>query len=463
MKWVKFLKNYDTHKEGDLLQVEDDLFTKLIELKIAEETTSPESETVKEVVSQLNKQIQDSIQAGIDQCMKDLGSNLKLKLPAIPRDADEEGRGGFKNQNEFVVSLINASRPTNPIVDKRLKHVHDSELSKAPSGLNTRDDVDGGYLIPETFAAGIWERITETQTLMSRCDNRQTSGNNLKINAFDENSRKDGYRDGGVLAYWTGEAESYTSSQPRWRRLGMELHKITVLMYATEEEIADAAISIGSVFSNKAAKAIDFKVNEAFIWGTGVGMPQGIMRSTALIEVPIEYNQNADTILHKNINKMYHRMHPSLRSGAIWLVHPNLEEQLEYISFLDAGTSTNSGNTNQIPIYLPPGGLTASPFGTLKGRPVIPFEYMKDFGAKGDIVFANFSQYATLTKTGGGTKQAVSMHVRFLFDELAFKFSFRVDGQSLWPAPLEDYNGTTTRSPFVTLAARDTVSSSSGV
>jgi hypothetical protein len=48
----------------------------------------------------------------------------------------------------------------------------------------------------------------------------------------------------------------------------------------------------------------------------------------------------------------------------------------------------------------------------------------------------------------------MSMHVRFLYDETAFRFVFRMDGQPLWDKPLTPYKGTTTTSTTVTLATR---------
>ena len=261
-----------------------------------------------------------------------------------------------------------------------------------------------------------------------------------------------------MVAYWTAEADQYTSSTIKWGEMELRLNKITALAYATEEEMADASIALAPVFDKRASEAILFKIYEALITGTGAGMPLGILNSHALVTVPLETNQGTQTILHKNINKMYHRLWSPSRKRAVWFVNPNLEEQLEYISF-------NDDATNQRPIYIPPGGLSAAPYGTLKGRPVIPLEYCYDFGQRGDIIFADLSQYVTLRKAGagGGIQSAQSIHVRFLYDETAFKFSYRFDGQPLWSAPKEDYRGTTLRSPFVTLANRSGESSSSGL
>ena len=453
--WVKFLKDYEEYKKDAIVQVDEAVAESLKNLKIAENTDSPESKTITEAIASISGDIQSTVEKGIATGLEKIGKEIKVKIPAIPIDHEEKGKQGFKDFGEFSLAVIRASQPSNAVIDKRL--LFEDAEGKAPSGLNTRDDVDGAILIPETFAAGIWEYVLAVQQILPLTDQRATSGNSLVINAFDENSRKDTYRDGGILAYWLAEAEQFTASQPKWRKMRLELHKLGVLSYVTDEELADSATNLGNVLQRKAARAIDFKINESAIWGTGVGMPEGVMRSNALITQPLEFNQQVNTILHKNINGMYHKMRPELRAGARWYVHPNLEEQLEYITFNDETTAPTN------PIYMPPGGLSTSPYGTLKGRQVIPLEYMRDLGIKGDILFANFGQYVTLTKAGGGIKAATSIHLRFLFEEQAFRFSFRIDGQSLWPAPLEDYNGTTKRSPYVTLADRNEVSQSSGL
>ena len=54
----------------------------------------------------------------------------------------------------------------------------------------------------------------------------------------------------------------------------------------------------------------------------------------------------------------------------------------------------------------------------------------------------------------GGVSQASSMHVRFINDEMTFRFIFRVDGQPAWNKPVTPFKGTNTQSPFISLAVR---------
>lgn len=469
--WLKFIKDYEDadgnkFKAGDIYKIESkETYDSLISLKIGEATEKPDEDSIAtKALTKFTENLSELTEKAVTAAVEKIGEGIKDKATTLVKFTDNTNNqktGGFDDLGHFCFDVQKAcAKGRSEISEKLGNYLKSNEEARAkgtPSGLNTRDDVDGGFLVPEQFASEIWDISKQADAILPQTDQRFTSSNNLKINGFEETSRKDGYRDGGVLAYWMAEADQYTPSQTRFQRIGLELHKLGVLTYVTEEEMSDSAMSLGPVLTRKAGNAIRFKVNESFIWGTGVGKPLGVMRSNALVVVPIETNQDQDTILHKNINKMYHRLHPDLRAGASWYVHPNLQEQLEYITFND------DASLNPVPIYMPPGGLTASPYGTLKGRPVIPTEYMKDFGFYGDILFANFSQYASLQKSGGGIKSASSIHVRFLFDEMAFKWMYRIGGQSMWPSTLQDYNGTTERSPFVTLQDRSGESSSSGV
>jgi len=69
-------------------------------------------------------------------------------------------------------------------------------------------------------------------------------------------------------------------------------------------------------------------------------------------------------------------------------------------------------------------------------------------------LFLDLSQYLIVEKTGG-IDASSSIHVRFLYDEQTFKFTFRMDGQPMWNSAVTSYKGNVTRSPFVTLAKRE--------
>jgi HK97 family phage major capsid protein len=108
--------------------------------------------------------------------------------------------------------------------------------------------------------------------------------------------------------------------------------------------------------------------------------------------------------------------------------------------------------TGGSPIYMPPGGLSASPYGTLFGRPMLPIEQASTVGTVGDILLLDPTQYIMGDK--GGMQSASSVHVRFIYDESVYRFTLRTDGQPLWNSALTPAKGSNTLSPFVALATR---------
>jgi HK97 family phage major capsid protein len=185
-----------------------------------------------------------------------------------------------------------------------------------------------------------------------------------------------------------------------------------------------------------------FAVEDAVIEGTGAGQPLGILNAGCLVSVAKETGQAATTIISENIIKMWARLHPSFKKNAVWLINPDVGPQLDHLT-IPAGT----GGVK--PDYIMYG---ADGTWRIKGKPVIEVEYASTLGTVGDIILADFSQYYLATK--GGVQAASSAHVRFLYDEMTFRFSYRVDGQPKFASALTPLKGSNTLAPFVVVATR---------
>jgi len=141
---------------------------------------------------------------------------------------------------------------------------------------------------------------------------------------------------------------------------------------------------------------------------------------------------------------MWARLHPRSWANARWFINVDCLPQLQNLS--------QTVGVGGVPVFLPPGGISASPYGTLYGRPVQPIEYCATLGTVGDIVLADMKGYAT--GTAGGVGQAVSMHLRFDYMQSAFRFNWAVDGQPWLASAITPFKGSNTQSHFVTLATR---------
>lgn len=304
---------------------------------------------------------------------------------------------------------------------------------------------DGGYLIQKDFASELVTRMNEMGQVKSRVRTIGIGPNSdgLRIPAINETSRATGSRWGGVQVYWGAEADSATAKKPQFRIMELELKDLIGLAYVTNRLLQDAS-AVQSVFMQAFSEEMNFMIEDSLINGSGAGMPLGLLNSGATVSVTKETGQAAATIVFENVQKMFARLWARSRANAIWLINQDIEPQLNSMSI-------GVGAAGQ-PAYLPPGGLSVAPYGTLLGRPVIPVEYCATLGTVGDIILADLSQMLAIEK--GGMQADSSIHVRFITNEQTFRFIYRFDAQPIWNSALTPYKGSATQSPFITLATR---------
>ena len=361
--------------------------------------------------------------------------NPKSTVTIVKDEHDKYER--FASFGEQLTAVVQACKPGG-FVDPRLNN-------RAATGLQEAKPSDGGFLVQTDFASRILENVWTSGLVTSRVSRYTLSGNSnsMKMNGLDETSRADGSRAGGIKGYWAGEADEKTSSKPKFRQIEMKLNKLIGLCYATDELLEDAG-ALESVITNGFTKEFDFKITDAIINGTGAGQPLGILSSGCLVSISKETGQAADTVVYDNIVKMWARLMPSSYPNAVWLINQNVLPQLHTMS-MPVGTGG-------VPVYLPAGGASASPYSTLYGRAVLPIEQCQTLGDSGDIILADLSQYMMIDK--GGLKKDVSIHVRFVYDESCFRFVLRTDGQPVLASAITPYKGTDTLSHFVAIEDR---------
>ena len=361
---------------------------------------------------------------------------------------DRESERGFDSLGEQLAAIAHASRPESRYddVDKRLHFLQErggnpnGEVRQ--SGASELIDSDGGYLVQTDFSESIGERVYSTGQVASRVTRTEVgpNANGLTYNTIDETSRANGSRFGGVRAYWTAEAAALTGSKPTFAQQTLTLKKLTALFYATEELLMDQSALAGLV-ERVVPQELAFKLEDSIINGTGSGQPLGILNSPAEVSQAKKSGQAATTVVTDNVEKMWARMWAPSRANAVWFVNQDVEPEL-----------SNMADANGNALYMPPLGLSDTPFSRLFNRPVVPIEYCATLGTVGDIILADMSQYQMITKQG--VRSDSSMHVRYLFDERAFRWMMRCDGQSMWNSALTPFKGSNTQSPFITLATR---------
>lgn len=354
-------------------------------------------------------------------------------VPAQPRSQDQ-GKWGFRSAGEFLAAVVKGSAKGGSI-DPRL-------VANAPTTYGSEGvGADGGFAVPPDFRTAIVAKVMGEDSLLSRTDQMTTSSNSITV---PKDETTPWQPTGGIQAFWESEGGQKPQSKPALGEITVKANKIVSLVPLTDELLEDAP-AMAAYVNRKAPEKIDFKINDAIINGSGVGMPLGILNSPGTVTVSKVSGQDPDTLLFDNIISMWSRMPASARRNAVWLANSDVDGQLMRMAFPGTGTA--------VPTYLPPGGLSATPYASLMGRPVISTEAMPALGDRGDLILADLSQYMSVVKAGG-VRQDVSIHLWFDYDITAFRFVMRVGGQPWWNAPIERNGGQPNRGFFVTLEAR---------
>ena len=377
-------------------------------------------------------------QATLDRTKKSAEPPDKTPINTSEDVKKQEKRDSFASPGEFFQAVMRADDPSGH-VDPRLS-------TRAASGLSESVPSDGGFLVDTEMSSELMKNVWDTGMILPRISKITLTGNKnaMKLNGLDETSRVDGSRAGGIKVYTADEAALKNKSKPSFRQIELNLHKYIGLCYTTDELLDDAS-ALEQVIREGFSAEFDFKLTDHVINGTGAGQALGILNSGCVVSVGKEAGQLADTIMFDNINKMWSRLMASSRPNSIWIINQDCEPQLHTMSV--------AVGTGGVPVYMPAGGASASPYSTLFGRPVVPIEQCQTVGTTGDIMLCDFSQYKAIDK--GSMKGDVSIHVRFIYDESVFRFVYRFDGQPVLASAITPFKGTNTLSHFVKLDSRD--------
>jgi len=135
--------------------------------------------------------------------------------------------------------------------------------------LSVGSDPDGGYLVTPTMSAKIVQAIFETSPIRQIASVETISTDSLEM--IDDHT--------ALSAGWTAEAVDITSdtATPTLAKRNIPTNELYAQPKATQKLVDDAAIDVESWLSNKIADIFGRTQNTAFVAGTGVGQPRGIL------------------------------------------------------------------------------------------------------------------------------------------------------------------------------------------
>jgi len=425
------------------------------------DVTAEEMESVKGFLDEAEKleaqakEIEDKVT--LDARLQAAQTDLKTPRPRIIPDAATPPPGealdvqvgedrfaldpkkNFRDYGEFCHAVADWSKGVRQ--DERLSKI------RAAQGQNTLVGAEGGFLIPTEFINALFKRMIDVLPIMQQCMIIGMNTNSVDLTAVQDKDRSSTtYRHGGVVVYWVQEAGQITRSALKFRMINLKLNDVAALSYATEQQLRYTT-NLGQMLLKTHGEAMSEEINEQIFWGTGSGKPLGCFNSPACVEQAKESGQAADTVVRENVSKIWSVIYSKSKGKGAWYYNGEIYPDLEVME-MPVGTGG-------VPIFIPAGGFSATPFNTIKGRPAYETDHMAALGDAGDIGFADMSDYL-LGMASNSPDTAMSVHLRFDYAETAFRSMFAIDGKPWWDTTLRPRKGATARrvSPWVKLAER---------
>ena len=438
---------------------------KLRELRKLDEPSAEQIETALTEAEDLTKQIDAEVrasalearEAGTGTAPEGLGVNPDTRIEVVDNPIYRGGAAhalGAQLQDILVVgnpqsdpASVNEARSRLDQVEKRTRGIVEKNAKKegraAGTGMHTGVSSDGGFLLQGETSMELMTNGFNNSEVLRRCSNRTlTDSDFVEIIGIDETSRVAGSRGGGVRVYTTSELEAMTSSQTKLKKIRIEPKPLTGMFYASDKMLRNATF-LGQEMRQLFGAEFAYKCQDLVIWGTGQGEPLGIMNAGCKVTVAKTLNQVAKTITTENVLQMESRITNDSSPGLVWLINRDTKPQIAQLTIVSADASTLLYKSYQNL------GVRAA---DLNGIPCITIEQASTLGAEGDIMLVDFSQYITANK--GQINEASSIHVKFEYNQTAFRFNYDFDGQPRWASALTPAKGSNTTSPAVTLAVR---------
>jgi len=365
-------------------------------------------------------------------------TRLETRGPAWRDDPNR----GFSSSREFFRAVLVATE-SGRCDDERLLSLSARRTGyQAAVGSDehgTYSDPYGGFLVPSGFVPTLLQVAGEGDPTAGRTTLLPMEAPTVAIPARVDKDHTSSVT-GGLRVYRRSETQSVTSARMEIEQVKLTATALMGLSYATEELIADSAITFAALLEAGFRTEFSSKILYEKIHGTGAGQMEGVLNAPCIVQQDKEVGQAADTIVYNNVVKMRSRCWGY--QNAIWLYNQDCLPQLATM-ILPAGTGGTPMWQNSAREGEPD---------MLWGRPAFPTEYCPTIGDAGDLLLGNWSQYIEgLYQT---LESAESLHVRFETNERTFRFLMRNDGRCWWRTALTPKKSAKTLSPFVKLQAR---------
>ena len=282
--------------------------------------------------------------------------------------------------------------------------------AKAPDGLQTGVDADGGYLVPPDFVP-VLIRLIESYGI-----GRQ----NVTVLPMNTNEKTFPSLSSGINVYWIDEGGAITEVKPQFGQVKMTTKKLACLIPATSEVLEDSSIALANLFATLVAESMAEEEDRVIFTGdTGNNDPfMGVINEVGVNVVTLADASTLYTDLTSDkVLDMQNAVKRSAQKGAKYWIHRTV---------FDVIRKLKDKNENYIwapPTTGGPGTIWGFPFELVEAMPSVTGTGASDQAGTPFLIFGNLKHVYL-----GDRKKltaANSQHVGFKTDQTFFRFLLR--------------------------------------
>lgn len=288
----------------------------------------------------------------------------------------------------------------------------DSMNVELRNALETGEDSEGGYLVPDEFEHTLVQGLNENGIIRAHAHVITTSSGLHKIPVVASHGS----------AAWIDEEGAYTESDEVFGQVQLDAHKVGTLIKVSEELLNDSAFDLESYISSEFSRRIGDKEEEAFLVGNGTSKPTGILNATGGGTVGVTA-AGAAAITADELVDLYYALKAPYRKNAIWVLN---DTTIKLIRKLKTGDGQ----------YLWQPGIKDGEQNMILGRPYFtsPFMPTAAAGAK-TLIFGDLNYYWIGDRVGITFKRLNELYAGN--GQVGFMASKRLDGRTVLPEAIQ--------------------------
>ena len=315
-------------------------------------------------------------------------------------------------------------------------------LAVLRNAMSERVPSQGGLLVPERLRSDMVLASLESAIMRPLATVIPVSSLRTGFPTVDDTTHAGGSVFGGMSWSWTEEGAALTASNAAYGREVLEAKKLAAYLGGVPNELVEDAAALEAFLGSVVPQGLAWSEDQAFIAGSGVGQPQGILNAPCAISVT---RTSAPASLQADVTNMVTRMLPASLHRFIWLASPDKLGPLLNMYTLIGTVPTSSATAPSAWLQGNPGDGW-----TLLGRPIYFTEHVPAAGTRGDLIAVD-PRFYVIADRMTMTVDSSSTGAKFQLDQTEFRFISRTDGRIWLQSPVTPQNSSATVSPVVIL------------